>query len=277
MTRRQVLLSLYQPDFPDIRTVPPDLALPPTFETNPSPGIRMKQKDREYRDTQVHHLLYLPTDWHPDRRYPVIVEYAGNGNYRNEYGDVSLGLPEGSNLGYGASGGRGYIWLCLPSISPDRLKNQILWWGDVPATIDYCLRTVDRVCRDYGGDPNRLILAGFSRGSIACNYLGLHNDQIAKLWRAFICYSHYDGVRTNWPFPGAADRNAALERLHRLRGRPQFICHERSVAETRDYIQSTGVQGRFEFHDLPFRNHNDAWTLRDIPLRRALRNWLTNI
>jgi predicted esterase len=176
-----------------------------------------------------------------------------------------------------ASGGKGYIWLCLPYISEDRLRNQTLWWGDVRPTIEYCLRTVRRVCRDYGGDESRLILAGFSRGAIACNYLGLHTPEIARLWRAFVCYSHYDGVRTTWPFPGAADRTAALERLGRLRGRPQFICHERSVEETRDYLRATGVEGRFEYHDLPFRNHNDAWTLRNIPLRLALRNWLTNV
>ena len=54
-----------------------------------------------------------------------------------------------------------------------------------------------RVCEQYGGDRAAVILTGFSRGAIACNYLGLHNEEIAGLWRAFIPYSHYDGVITS--------------------------------------------------------------------------------
>jgi len=45
----------------------------------------------------------------------VIVEYAGNGNYANKYGDVSSGEVEGSKLGYGISGGTGFIWICMPT------------------------------------------------------------------------------------------------------------------------------------------------------------------
>jgi hypothetical protein len=44
----------------------------------------------------------------------VIVEYAGNGNYSNASGDVSRGVPEGSNLGYGISGGKGFVSVCAP-------------------------------------------------------------------------------------------------------------------------------------------------------------------
>jgi hypothetical protein len=116
-----------------------------------------------------------------------------------------------------------------------------------------------------------LILCGFSRGSIACNYIGLRDDETARLWRAFVCYSHYDGVRY-WPYPGSG-REAALERLRRLGGRPQFICHERSVDDTRAYLAAAGIGGRWELHAVPFRNHNDRWVLRDTPLRRRLRRW----
>jgi hypothetical protein len=63
-------------------------------------------------------------DWKPGRRYPVIVEYAGNGNYANKYGDVSTGEVEGSKLGYGISGGNGFIWICLPYVNTLENKNQ---------------------------------------------------------------------------------------------------------------------------------------------------------
>ena len=80
----------------------------------------------------------------------------------------------------------------------------------------------------------------------------------------------------SWGYVGD-DRASALERLKRLRGRPQFISHEGSTKETRDYLEQTGVQGRFTFVDLPFRNHTDRWVLRDIPERERLRRWLKEI
>ena len=36
--------------------------------------------------------------------------------------------------------------------------------------------TVQRVCEQYGGDRAAVILTGFSRGAIGCNYLGLHDE-----------------------------------------------------------------------------------------------------
>jgi len=262
---------------PDIKSVEPDLKTPKMVEGAPAAGTRVRQVAPEYKGTQVHHALYLPTDWKPGgkRKYPVLVEYAGNGPYRNRYGDVSTGKVEGSNLGYGISGGKGFIWLCLPYVNSKKKVNQRQWWGDVSATVEYCKKTVPRVCRDYGGAPSRVVLIGFSRGAIACNFIGLHDDQIAKLWRAFVAYSHYDGVR-RWGYPGS-DRASALKRLKRLKGRPQFICMENSIEETKRYLASTGVKGDFTFMVTPFRNHNDQWAHRDTPRRRQLRKWIDKV
>ncbi|MCC6539235.1 MAG: hypothetical protein IT162_16910 [Bryobacterales bacterium] len=258
------------PTLPDIRTVQPDLTVP-EFAADARPAAGRRVRGTLLPGTDVYHALYLPADWKPRRRYPVIVEYAGNGNYRNQYGDESRGVPEGSSLGYGITAGRGAIWLCLPYVDPGAGRNAITWWGDAGATVDYCLRAVDWITSEWGGDRRRLFLAGFSRGAIACNYIGLRSDAIARLWRGFICYSQYDGVRA-WPYADS-DRASARERLTRLRGRPQFICDEVSVAATREYLQSTGAQGRFTLRDLPFRNHNDTWVLRPVPLRTELRRW----
>ena len=125
-----------------------------------------------------------------------------------------------------------------------------------------------------------MILVGFSRGAIACNFVGLHDDEIAKLWRAFVPYSHYDGVVTSWGYPHA-DRASALDRLKRLGDRPQFICAESggraSVEATRKYLESTGIDAPFTFQDIGFRNHNDAWVLRPSPARDALRARLADV
>jgi hypothetical protein len=217
----------------------------------------------------------LPEDWKPGVRLPVIAEYAGNGGYRNEYGDVSEGVPEGSNLGYGISGGHGFIWLCLPFVNSKEKRNQLEWWGDPAATAAYARDAVHTVCAKYGGDPGKVLLAGFSRGSIGCNYIGLRDEATAEIWRGFVCYSHYDGVRP-WPYADS-DRGSALARLRRLKERPQFICHEKSVDDTRAYLAASGVRGNFSLHALPFRNHNDAWVLRDIALRRTLRDWVASV
>jgi hypothetical protein len=103
----------------------------------------------------------------------------------------------------------------------------------------------------------------------------LHDDEIAKLWRAFIPYSHYDGV-TQWPYP-ASDAASAIERLKRINGRPSFICHEGTVEKTREFIAASGVQAPFTFQAVPFRNHNDEWVLRPSPARAALREWLRGV
>ena len=223
----------------------------------------------------------MPKDWQPGKRYPVIVEYAGNGPYQNRFGDISTGHPEGSKMGYGITGGRGFIWVCIPYLNTDGNRNVTQWWGDKPKndpqpTLAYCKKVVPWICRQYGGDPGRVVLCGFSRGAIACNYLGLHDDEIAKLWRAFIPYSHYDGVR-RWGYPGS-DKAAALKRLQRLGARPQFICHEgKGVSATKQYLKETGIAGNFTIHATGFRNHNDAWLLRPSPVRKTLRSWLETV
>lgn len=262
-------------ELPDLRSVPADLILPPLQTGAPEAGARVKQSLPKYVGTGIYHVLYLPTDWKPTERFPVIVEYAGNGGYSNEWGDVSLGVPEGSRLGYGISAGRGFIWLCLPYIDVGHTNLCTRWWGDVEATLDYCRESVRMVCEQYGGDASAVILTGFSRGAIACGYLGLHDDEIAVLWRAFIPYSHYDGV-TGWPYPGS-DTASAIERMKRLRGRPSFVCHEGTVERTRQFIAASGVAAPFTFQAVPFRNHSDEWILRDTPARRALRTWLKEV
>jgi len=263
---------------PDLSTVPTDLEIPEVSEGPPSAGKRVRQTTAGWEATEAHHLLYLPTDWQAGQSWPVIVEYAGNGGYKNKYGDTSEGTVEGSRLGYGITAGRGCLWVCLPYVekASGTMRNAIKWWGDVEETKRYCIATIKNICTRYGGDPKRVILGGFSRGSIACNYIGLNDDEIAKLWCGFICHSHYDGVKTGWPYPDA-DRASALTRLQRLQGRPQFIIHEGSVQETETWLRSTGIQGDWTFVPLPFRNHSDAWVLRDIPQRRQLRGWVEDV
>ncbi len=264
--------NLFAVELPDISSVPPDLQVPALTEATPAAGMRVKQGL---------HVLYLPTDWKAGTQMPVIVELAGNGGYTNKFGDVSTGLPEGSNLGYGLSAGRELIWLCVPYLNAKGDEVAITWWGDAPmyephSTLKYLRESVKSVCRDFSGDESKVVLCGFSRGAIACNYLGLHDDETAKLWCGFFAYSQYDGVRM-WPYPGS-DREAALTRLKRLGNRPQFICGEASNAqETEQYLRPLLPNADLTFLSTGFRNHNDAWTLRPSPAREKAREWLKRV
>ena len=263
---------------PDLAQVPADLEVPAARPVPPAPGVRAVVTTAGWAGPAVHHTLYVPVDWTAEKKYPVLVEYAGNGGYRNAYGDVSAGTVEGSRLGFGISGGRGFLWICLPFIERTAAgaQNASKWWGDVEETKRYCLATVRDVCARWGGDERAVVFCGFSRGAIAANFIGLHDDTIAGLWRAFICHSHYDGVSERWPYPGA-DRASALVRLRRLGARPQFISNEGSTRATEDWLRASGVAGRWTFCAIPFRNHSPDWVLRDLPARRQVRAWLADV
>ena len=265
-------------DLPDLAGSRRDLVMPKVTSAEPAPGVRSVQTTAGWGGTEVHHTLYLPVDWKAGGKFPVIVEYAGNGNFKNAFGDVSDGSVEGCRLGYGISGGRGFICLCLPyvEVKDGGKKNAVLWWGDVEESKRYCIATVHDVCARYGGDERAVVLCGFSRGAIGCNFFGLNDDKIAGLWRAFICHSHYDGAIEKWPYAGA-DRASALVRLRRLGNRPQFISQEGSTAATEAWLRSTGLAGRWTFEPLPFRNHSAAWALCDLPIRQKVRAWLRDV
>jgi hypothetical protein len=262
----------------NVFAITPDLTVPSVVSAASAAGKRVRTTTAGWEQTSVYHALYLPGDWEDGKKYPVIVEFPGNGGYqRNE--DTSHGTVEGCSLGYGLTQGRGVIWVCLPFVDTKygHKQNSTIWWGDVEETKRYCVATVRDVCARVGGDAKHVVLAGFSRGAIACNFIGLHDDEIASLWCGFFCHSHYDGVREGWPFPGA-DRASAMVRLQRLRGRPQWISQEKGgVVETEKYLRGTGVAGDFTFVPMPFDNHTDQWVLRDLPERTQAREWLRKV
>ena len=250
----------------DLKKIPFDLTPPPITEGEPAAGRRVLQALPEYQGSAVRHTLFLPNDWQPGRKLPLIVEYSGNGR------TVSGGQ---ACLGYGASGGQGFIWLCLPFVTEDRSQDTATWWGNVSATVRYCQDAVAMVCTQWGGDPRAVFLAGFSRGAIACNVIGLHDDATAALWRGMICHSHYDDGR--WK---GTDQASAAWRLTRLGQIPQFISNERPVVEKEriaDHLTAVKPDGAFTFITLPFADHTEDWILRDLPARAQLRDWLQRV
>lgn len=264
-------------DFAATCDVPADLALPPLLAGAPGPGRRVRVQLPAYAGSQVFHILRLPDDWCPGQRWPVLCEYPGNGPYLDANGDHSSGYQEDACFGYGLSGSTRCISMVLPCVDPVAGVHVRSWWGDPEATTAYCRAAVADVVARFAGDPKCMVLCGFSRGGIACNYLGLRDDATARLWRAFASTSHYDGV-CPWPH---ADGNpaAALIRLGRLAGRPQLICHEQpdGTAPIRRFLAGSGEPVAVTTLDLPWPNHTAAWVLHDLPVRAQARQWLSQI
>lgn len=207
---------------PDVFTIPVDIENPAITSGEPGPGKLVMQSLPTYEGTEVEHTLWLPTDWKKGKRLPVIIEHLGNGTR----------VRDNKNISYALSGGKGFIWAVLPIVSADGRRDVDWWWGDVNATVSYAKEAVPAICSQWGGDPTQVILTGYSRGAIACNFIGLHDDSIASLWRAVIPVSHYDDGHTAWGMT-PEERGRAPERLRRIGKTPQLICGEYSSRSTR--------------------------------------------
>ena len=79
----------------------------------PAAGRRIRRSLDGWNREKAYHSLYLPTDWTRKATLPIIVEYSGNGGYRDALGDDSSGRPEDSCFGYGLTKGDGFVWICL--------------------------------------------------------------------------------------------------------------------------------------------------------------------
>jgi len=253
-----------------------DLATPVMTNGEPGPGKRVRQVAPEYIGTDVYHALYLPVDWKPGGRYPVIVEYTGN----RWAACGSTGEARDANLGYGMSGGRGFVWVCMPYVEKGGKENAVTWWGDRQATIDYCKANLPRICEQFGGDPAQVFICGFSRGAIAASYIGLADDEIAAFWKGMFTHDHFDGQREDWGYP-EADRASALERLARLKGRPVLVCGADAdyLGEHSDLADFTFLKVPVaELFDIPegkvIHPHTDLWMHKDSKYRQQARAWL---
>ncbi len=269
-----------------------DLALPPLTEQGPQPGKRATVIAPEYGGTKVRHLIALPDDWTPDwkargKSWPIIAEYTGN--FFPTSG--STGEVEGAALGYGVARGKA-IWVVLPYVAKDHLKNEITWWGDIDATVGYAKTNIPRICAEFGGDPKKVVLCGFSRGAIGVSFLGLHDDEVAKLWCGLWAHDHFDGVTAwtaPWGAPLARYREEAAVRLRRLQGRPVLISQAYPRNQTRDFVEPLAAKnvdyltidmgalyGKFP-NDAVKHPHNDRWPLRDCAPTGVARAWFERV
>jgi lysophospholipase L1-like esterase len=289
MDVRQIRLKPVTPEQPtgllcSTDVTPDRFPLPLTWEA-PATGKRSLIRAPGYEQTEAYHVVSLPTDWQSGRKYPIYVEWTGNGGYADPCGEQTNGRPESGRLAIGLAGNDGAIVVQLPYLNAAGTANVATWWGSSPehrpdSTLKYATAALDEVIAKWGGDPQRIVLVGFSRGAIAVNALGLANDDIAPRWKAMVAFSHYDGVRT-WPFADSA-RASAIERLKRLGDRPQFIVSEpmpngSGLEATEAYLREQAPQAPREFLPSGFRDHSDGWALRPGATRDRIRERLAEI
>jgi hypothetical protein len=277
------LISFLSVSAKDESEVVKDLVTPVMTNEAPAAGKRVRQVAPEYKGTEVYHALYLSVEWKPGGTYPVIVEYTGN---KFPPGKGS-GEVKDANLGYGISGGRGFIWVAMPYVEKGRQKNAVTWWGDKQATVDYCKVNLPRICQQFGGDLDNVFICGFSRGAIGASYIGLADDEIAALWKGMFTHDHFDGQK-KWGYPGS-DRASALKRLARLKGRPVLVCGQGAGNVRDQFLKDHLDLARFTFLDVPTREifnipegkyihpHTDLWMHRKSKYRQQARAWLQHI
>ncbi len=241
---------------------------PPSLTTGmPAAGRFVKVVAPEYSGTGVYHGLYLPLNWQRDGKYPVIVEYAPN----ESPGHGTTGRVDDCRLGYGVSRDLGCIWLVLPYVNEQEKRNQSTWWGDLEATVRYLKLNLPRTLEQYGGDPQRVVLCGFSRGSIACGYVGLYDDESAKLWRGMIAFSHFDG--------GRFTPNGAEQRLPRFAGRRVLIAYGENDGGRSDNVKQAELLRKNNWAEVTELmvagfGHSDAWSVTETPARQQAIAWL---
>ena len=182
----------------------------------------------------------------------------------------------------------------LPFVSADGQSNEVGWWGDLWATVNYAKIAVPAVISAYGGNSSQVLLTGFSRGAIAVSFIGLYDDQISKLWTAFYSHCHFDGMMewlwTWWGTPYSTYRQSAITRLKRLNGRPLFTSENKDSPVNvsfpfqllpQPYDLTTLKIDMYEiFTNIPnnviLSTHNDKWLLAcgSCPEGKQFQNWL---
>lgn len=251
-------------------TRPPGrLDVPAVVEGSPAAGRRVAHRPAAAKAGGGNHtvsLLYLPADWQPGGTYPVVVEYPGNIFFTPAC--HSTGRPEQCVIGYGMTRGTGAIWISLPFIDA---KGEVAenGWGDPDATAQFCMDAVDDVCTRFGGDRSRVVLTGFSRGAIACGFIGLRNDRIAALWKGLHCCQHFDGDGWN-----GATLEGAIERAGRFRGVAVFHT-DNSDAAVQPVTDAMRVPATFVSSGLGA--HSCAMFLDDRESTRRLREWFSGL
>ena len=246
---------------------PARLDVPPVTNAESAPGTRVRYRMAGDEQNSIYSVLNLPKDWQPGKKYPVVVEYPGNIFFVPTC--YSTGQPDQCVIGYGMTKGQGAICLGLPFI--DRANGTIVesGWGNADDTADYAVGMVEEICTRFGGDRENIVLTGFSRGALACGYIGLRNDRIASLWKGFHACQHYDG--DGWR---GATMDGAIERAARFKGKAVF---QTDNSQPKFQPVMDAMKTEVMWADSGLGAHATAMFLDNRPSTKQLRQWFRKL
>jgi hypothetical protein len=246
---------------------PGRLKVPPVEEGVPEPGRRVRFRLPGDAPDGLYSVLHLPEDWKPGSTFPVIAEWPGNLFFVP--GCYSTGLPEQCVIGHGIAKGRGVICLGLPFVDRARPGPVEDGWGNPEETAAHAVRMVEEICTRFGGDRHNILATGFSRGALACGFIGLRDDRIAALWKGIHACQHSDG--DGWR---GATLDGALERAKRFRGGAVFQT-DNSPKAFGPVMEAMGAPVTYASSGLGA--HATAMFLDDRPSTVLLRSWFRKL
>jgi polyhydroxybutyrate depolymerase len=151
-------------DMRDLPTVPRGDAVP---GKHPDAGQTRHESvtvDGIERDYWVH----LPKNYDPNQKLPLVLVFNGYASSGRQLGDVApggAGMEELTGLSQKADQ-EGFIVAYLDG-NPDsnHTWNNGQWWFSKRNDIKFTGRVIDKLQENYGTDPSRTYLAGFSQGA----------------------------------------------------------------------------------------------------------------
>jgi len=220
---------------------PAEVAVGQASQTQPAlaPGREFKVIDPDSGESG-YYLLYVPEDYRPDRRWPVVVYYHGLN-----------GLPQ-TDLFRSALGGKGFLVVAMEYYKRGMEGYQYMTTEDV-RILHHVLDSLGKKVRI---DRTRLFVAGFSKGGFYASGLLC---ELPRFWRGAVILGA--GMRSEPAHPDA------------LAGKPIFIgCGTRdflvkNVTEAADTYRRLGCDVTFESwpdrgHSVPEDNGIGRWLLQ---------------
>jgi acetyl esterase/lipase len=118
--------------------------------------------------------VYAPADSGP---WPVVVLAHGIIESKESYADLSQALAEQGVVVFTVN-----LPMSLPNIA---VRENGVRYRESHETLACAVRFARAMAPDYGGDPARVTLAGFSMGGARGAYIALVGDDLDRLWEEF--------------------------------------------------------------------------------------------
>lgn len=228
---------------------------PPTSEPTPQAGVWNRRADTDSRYEVMRYALFLPPDYDPQRKYPLVLWFHGAGS-RGDDLDTLLKDSDQHGIGYLS---RPDIQKQYPAIIlAPQLRNGRGWGarrsGPQPSDINHALAIFDATRQSYAVDNKRVYVMGVSMGGFATWYALAQRPEVFAAGVP-ICGGGDESQAVNfknipvWAFHGAQDDTVSVEFSRRMI----------------DALKAAGGQPKYtEYPDVGHRSWENAFQEKDL-------------